>query len=89
MAKVKITTRLNEEWEDANNAKVYVGDTLIGELPSTVEKSKVYTFDHEVTGDFVKIVSGTSDGKLSFSKVEVHELKLWPVGDYSSVYSKT
>ena len=46
---------------------------MIGTLPPNVEKSKVYTFDYEAVGDFVKIVTGRDDGYLSFANLQVYE----------------
>ena len=51
---------------------VYVGDKKIGILPKDVEKSKVYTYDCDAVGDFVKIVTGREDKKLAFANVEVY-----------------
>lgn len=50
---------------------IYVGDKLCGTMPANVEKSKLYPFDCEAVGDYVKIVTGRSDGQLTFSNVKV------------------
>ena len=39
----------------AAKAKVYVGSTLCGTLPEGVEKSKMYSVDCNVFGQYVKI----------------------------------
>ena len=60
--------------EEANNAKIYVGEKLCGTLPAKVEKSKLYTFDCETVGNFVKIFTGRDDGKLTFANLEVYAI---------------
>ena len=51
---------------------VYVGDKKIGTFPDAVEKSKVYSFPCDTAGNFVKIVTGRDDKKLTFSNVKVY-----------------
>ena len=63
------TTNINET--DASEAKVYIGNRLCCTFPSAVEKSKLYSFTCNSTGDYLKIVSGRNDGKLAFANVEV------------------
>ena len=41
-------------------------------MPANAENSKVYTFNTDTVGDYVKIVSGRKDGYLSFANVEVY-----------------
>ena len=63
-------------YDEANNAKIYVGDKLCGTMPNDVYKSTLYTFDCQAVGDYIKIVTGRndSDQKLSFSYVKVFNL---------------
>ena len=49
-----------------------MGDKLCGTFPENVEKSKVYSFNCDAVGDYIKIVTGRDDGYLSFVNVEVY-----------------
>ena len=64
-------------WEyESSNAQIYVGNKLCGKIPAEVRKSKVYTFNCQEVGDYIKIVTGrnNSDQKLSFSYVYVYKI---------------
>ena len=63
---------------EAANAKIYVGNNLIGTLPSTLIASKDYVFECDAYGESVKVVSGTADYKLAFSTIDV-----WLLSDSS------
>lgn len=73
VTRIKITSRNGWEYE-ANNAKIFIGEKLCGTMPAKVERSKVYTFDCEAVGDFVKIMTGRNDKdqKLTFANLEVY-----------------
>ena len=71
VTRVEVTAAKYNE-DEANNAKVYVGDKLVGILPSPVEKSKVYTYDCDAVGEYITIVSGRKDMKLAFANVDVY-----------------
>ena len=73
MTRVEITSRTGWEYE-ASNAKVYVGNKLCGTFPGNVESSKVYIFNCDAVGDFVKVMTGRNDTdqKLTFAMVEVY-----------------
>ena len=58
--------------DEAELAMVYIGNKKIGTLPSTIVKSKVYSFPCDAVGDFVKIVPGKSDGELAFANIKVY-----------------
>ena len=67
-----MTYRNDGYYNEAENAKVYIGSNLCGALPGTLERGKVYSFSCEVVGDFVKLVTGNSRRELSFAQVEVY-----------------
>ena len=75
-----MTTRNDEHFYEAANANVYIGSTLCGTLPETIEIGKVYPVTCNVVGDFVKLV--TESIKLSFAEVEVYTIP------YKSAYEK-
>ena len=64
-------SRSNEYFYEANDAEIYVGEEYCDSLPSIVEIDKLYTFDCEIVGDYVKVASARDDGKLSFVSVQV------------------
>ena len=68
-----MTSRALGNFDQGNKAAVYVGNTLCGTLPATLEASKVYNFNCVTSGDFVKIVTGRTDGFLTFANVNVYE----------------
>ena len=74
MTKVGITSRPTNS-DEANNAKVYIGNKLCGTMPSTVESSKRYVFECDFIGDYVKVVTGRNDidQKLGFSLIELYQ----------------
>ena len=43
VSSIQILSR-HKDNEEANNARIYVGDKLCGRMPSNVEKYKLYTF---------------------------------------------
>ena len=49
---------------------MYIGSTLCGTLPGTVEIGKVYPIICDTIGDFVQLVTGGT--KLAFAEVEVY-----------------
>ena len=49
---------------------VYLGNQKIGTLPVNIEKSTVYSFPCDAVENLVKIVTGRTDKKLAFAKVE-------------------
>ena len=60
---------------------------MCGILPAKVEKSKDYTIDCEAVGDFVKIVTGRNDGKLSFANLEVNPVyKLDHIKEHHAIF---
>ena len=82
VTKVEITARSNFQ-QRIINAKFYIGDHLCGTLPADVECSRKYTFNCNVAGDYVKIVTGRNynDQILGFSIIEVfyqHKLMMCP-----------
>ena len=72
MTQIKVTSA-NENEQEANDAKVYVGEEWVATMPDNVVKGKVYTFDCNAVGDFIKIETGRndSDKMLTFNSVEV------------------
>ena len=67
-----MTTRNDHVPDQAANAKVYIGSTLCGTLPGTLELAKDYPITCDATGDFVRINSKSSD-YLGFAEVEVYQ----------------
>ena len=55
-------SRRDSNWDHANNAKIYIGDMLCATMPANVEKSKLYTFECQLVGDHIKILTGREDG---------------------------
>ena len=74
VTRVEITSQKARNAIDASNAKVYVGDKLVGTLPDNVLKSKIYVFHCDIVADLVKIVTGRNDidQKLTFVNVELY-----------------
>ena len=63
----------NIDEDEASEAIVFVGDHEIGILPKEIEKSKLYPFKcYTENEDFVKIVTGRNDNKLTFANVYVY-----------------
>ena len=54
-------------------ASIYVGENKIGSLKPKLDKSTVYQFPCNVTGKFVKIVTGNKKRTLALANVEVYE----------------
>ena len=75
MGKVEITSK-DRDSDSANDAKVYIGNHLCGTFPSIVKRSKKYTFNCNVAGSYVKVVTGrnNSDKRLSFAIIDVYKL---------------
>ena len=71
VTRVEVTSATDHE-DEASEAMVYVGDNKIGTLPKDVKKSKRYCFTCDAVGDFVHIVTGRKDMKLTLAYVEVY-----------------
>ena len=57
-----MTARNDQYFYQAANSKVYIGTTLCGSLPGTLENGKVYSIPCNVVGDYVKLVNGDGSG---------------------------
>ena len=57
-------------------------------MPASIEKSKLYTFQCQLVGDYVKIVTGRADGKLSIAELKVfadgNEMNVWKINSLTS-----
>ena len=69
----------NEHGDQLNNAKIYIGEVQCATMPTDVINGKLYTFEFKSVfiGDYIKIVTGRSDGNLGISEVTVFSNLNW------------
>lgn len=63
---------------EANGAKIYIGwdsnlriNKLCGTMPDNVVDGSFHEFECQTAGDYVRVVTGRTDGRLAFSEIIV------------------
>ena len=67
VTRIDVTARNDAWFNQVEDVKVFIGTTLCGTLPGTVERAKLYPITCDATGDYVKLVRGGDIKEMGFA----------------------